>query len=287
MSEPWTHHHTLINGFKMHYVIAGSGSPVVLVHGWPQSWYEWRKIIPTLAEKHTVIAVDLRGLGDSGRPDTGYDKRTLADDVYQLVNKLGYSKIGLVGHDWGGAVSYYLSYDHPEMVERLMILDMIPGLGRAGEPMPVEMATKFWHVFFHGGNPDLAAKLVAHDVRGYLTYFYRSTVYNYSPAVFTTEDIDEYVRVYSAPGALKAGFQLYSTGIREDMVNLAACTEKLKMPVLAWAGNLLQDYMMPAWQQVADNVEGGVVPECGHFIAEEKPQFAIDEALKFFAPLND
>lgn len=287
MTEPWTHHHTLINGFKMHYVIAGSGSPVVLVHGWPQSWYEWRKVIPALAEKHTVIAVDLRGLGDSGRPDTGYDKRTLGDDVYQLVKKLGYSKIGLVGHDWGGVVSYYLSYDHPEMIERLMILDMIPGLGRAGEPMPVEMTRKFWHVFFHGGNPDMAVKLVGNDVRGYLTHFYTSSDYNYSPAAFTSEDIDEYERVYSAPGALKAGFQYYATGIREDMDNLAACTETLKMPVLAWSGTLLQDYMLPAWQQVADNVEGGVVPECGHFIAEEKPQFVIDEALKFFAPLND
>ncbi len=287
MTETWTHHNTLINGFKMHYVTAGSGSPVVLVHGWPQSWYEWRKVIPALAEKHTVIAMDLRGLGDSSRPDTGYDKRTLGNDVYELVRKLGFSEIGLVGHDWGGAVSYYLSYDHPEMVKRLMILDMVPGLGRAGEPMPIEMARVFWHVFFHGGNPDMAAKLVAHDVRAYLTYFYTSPVYNYSPAAITKEDIDEYERVYSAPGALKAGFQLYATGIREDFDNLAACTEKLKMSVLAWAGNLMQDMIMPAWQQVADNVSGGVVPECGHFIAEEKPQFVIDEALKFFAPLND
>jgi pimeloyl-ACP methyl ester carboxylesterase len=287
MTEPWTHHRTQINGFEMHYVIAGSGSPVVLVHGWPQSWYEWRKIIPALAEKHTVIAVDLRGLGDSGKPLTGYDKRTLGNDVYELVKKLGYSKIGLVGHDWGGAVSYYLSYDHPEMVERLMILDMIPGLGRAGEPMPVEMATKFWHLFFHGGNPDMATKLVGNDIRGYLTHFYTSSDYNYSPAAFTPEDIDEYVRVYSAPGALKAGFQYYSTGIREDMENLVGCTEKLKMPVLAWSGTLMQDFMLAAWHQVADNVKGGIVPECGHFIAEEKPKFVIDEALKFFAPLND
>jgi pimeloyl-ACP methyl ester carboxylesterase len=286
MTEPWTHHNTVVNGFRMHYVIAGSGSPVVLVHGWPQSWYEWRKIIPALAEKHTVIAVDLRGLGDSERPDTGYDKRTLAGDVHQLVKKLGYSEIGLVGHDWGGAVAYYLSYDHPETVKRLMILDMIPGLGRTGEDMPMALARRFWHVFFHGGDPDMAAKLVGHDVRGYLSYFYNSTAYNYSPAVFTAEDIDEYVRVYSAPGALKARFRLYSTGIREDMDNLAACTEMLKMPVLAWAGTLMQDIMMPSWQQVAENVTGGVVPECGHFIAEEKPQFVIDEALKFFAPLT-
>ncbi len=285
MTEPWTHHHTLINGFRMHYVIAGSGSPIVLVHGWPQSWYEWHKVIPELAKKHTVIVPDLRGLGDSQPLDTGYDKRTLADDIYQLVKKLGFSKIGLVGHDWGGAVSFYLSYDHPEMVERLMILDMIPGLGRTGEPLDMETARTFWHVFFHGGDPDLATKMVGNDIRGYLTYFFTSTVYNYSPAAFTAEDIDEYVRSYSRPGALKAGFQLYSTGIREDMDNLAACTEKMKMPVLAWGG-WLGAHIIPQWQRVAENVEGGGVPECGHFIPEEKPQFVIDEALKFFAPLN-
>ena len=124
MSEPLKHHATVVNGFRMHYVIAGSGYPLVLLHGWPQSWYEWRKIIPALAEKFTVIAPDLRGLGDSDRPLTGYDKRTLASDVYELVKSLGFSKIGLTGHDLGGAVAFYFAYDHPEMVERLLILDM-------------------------------------------------------------------------------------------------------------------------------------------------------------------
>ena len=112
MSEPWKHHAKVVNGFRMHYVIAGSGYPLVFLHGWPQSWYEWRKIIPALAEKFTVIAPDLRGLGDSERPLTGYDKRTLASDVYELVKSLGFSKIGLTGHDWGGAIAFYFAYDH-------------------------------------------------------------------------------------------------------------------------------------------------------------------------------
>src|ERR1700739_4141592 len=95
-----THHVALVNGFRMHYVIAGGGYPLVFLHGWPQSWYEGRKIIPSIAERFTVIAPDLRGLGNSDRPTTGYDKRTLASDVYALVQSLGFSKIGLIGHDW-------------------------------------------------------------------------------------------------------------------------------------------------------------------------------------------
>jgi pimeloyl-ACP methyl ester carboxylesterase len=286
MSDPWTHHAAVVNGFRMHYVVAGSGYPLVFLHGWPQSWYEWRKIIPPLAERFTVIAPDLRGLGDSERPMTGYDKRTLASDVYALVRSLGFSKIGLTGHDWGGAVAFYFAYAHPETVERLMILDMIPGLGRKDGQMSLQAARKFWHVFFHGGMPDLAEKLVSQKIEAYLRHFYTSTAYNYSPQVFTAEDIAEYVRVYSLPGALRAGFQYYRAGLQEDLESLSSCTEKLQMPVLAWGGDVFLGNIVPVWQSVAEHVQGGVVERCGHFIAEEKPDFVVQQALDFFNPLR-
>ncbi|HEV8713454.1 MAG TPA: alpha/beta hydrolase [Candidatus Binatia bacterium] len=286
MADPWTHHSTMVNGFRMHYVIAGSGYPLVFLHGWPQSWYEWRKIILPLAQRFTVIAPDLRGLGDSERPLTGYDKRTLASDVHALVQSLGFNKIGLTGHDWGGAVAFYFAYDHPEMVERLMILDMIPGLGRTGDKMDLQVARRFWHVFFHAGMPDLAEKLVSANVEAYLSHFYTSTVYNYSPAVFSKEDIAEYVRVYSLPGALRAGFQYYRAGLQEDLENLSSCTRKLTMPVLAWGGERFLANIVQLWQTVAEKVQGGEVKQCGHFIAEEKPEFVIQQALEFFGSLH-
>jgi pimeloyl-ACP methyl ester carboxylesterase len=286
MADPWTHHSTLVNGFRMHYVIAGSGYPLVFLHGWPQSWYEWRKIIPPLAERFTVIAPDLRGLGDSERPLTGYDKRTLASDVHALVQSLGFNKIGLTGHDWGGAVAFYFAYDHPEMVERLLILDMIPGLGRTGDKMDLQVARRFWHVFFHAGMPDLAEKLVSANVEAYLSHFYTSTTYNYSPAVFSKEDIAEYVRVYSSPGALRAGFQYYRAGLQEDLENLSSCTRKLAMPVMAWGGERFLANIVQLWQSVAEKVQGGEVKQCGHFVAEEKPEFVIQQALEFFGPLR-
>jgi pimeloyl-ACP methyl ester carboxylesterase len=112
----YTHYKTPVNGFLMHYVIGGKGDPIVLLHGWPETWYEWRHIIPKLiANNYTVIAPDKRGLGDSERPQTGYDTKTLAlaDDIYQLVKKLGYSKICIVAHDWGGPVAYSYAAAHP------------------------------------------------------------------------------------------------------------------------------------------------------------------------------
>jgi pimeloyl-ACP methyl ester carboxylesterase len=287
VKEPWQHHQRNIHGFRMHYVTAGSGYPLVLLHGWPQSWYEWRKVIPALAEHYTVIAPDLRGLGDSEKPMSGYDKRTLASDVRELVTELGYDKVGVVGHDWGGSVAFYFAYDNRTLVERMLILDMIPGLIKAGDAFPLELALKINHVFFHGGNPDWAAMLVSQNVDAYLRRFLTTLDFNYSPAVFSEEEIAEYVRVNSIPGSIRAGFQWYATGLREDAVNLANATEKLTIPVAAYGGASFLGNVVPFWTPVAERVEGHAVPECGHFIPEERPQFVIDAALKFFAPLNN
>src|SRR5713226_6839622 len=132
-------HHTIaLEDVRLHYVTAGRGDPVVLLHGWPQTWYEWRRIIPALAERYTVIAPDMRGLGDSSKPATGYDKRTVAADIYQLVRKLGFEKIFIVGHDWGGPVAYAYACAHPGDVRKLVILDVaIPGAGL--EPLGAQL----------------------------------------------------------------------------------------------------------------------------------------------------
>ncbi|MGR9092369.1 MAG: alpha/beta fold hydrolase [Gammaproteobacteria bacterium] len=285
MSKAWAHHQRTINGFRLHYVTAGSGFPLVLLHGWPQSWYEWRKIIPALAEQYTVIAPDLRGLGDSEKPVSGYDKRTLAADVSELLRELGHDEVGVIGHDWGGAVAFYLAYDNRELVRRLCILDMIPGIARAGDSIPLDLALKINHVFFHGGNPDYAAHLVSQDIDTYLRRFLSSLDFNYRPNVFSEAEIAEYVRVNSIPGSIRAGFQWYATGLREDAVNLANATDKLTIPVTAWGGDAFLGDIRPQWEVVAENVAGGAVPECGHFVPEEQPEFVIDTAREFFAPL--
>jgi haloacetate dehalogenase len=169
------------------------------------------------------------------------------------VQSLGFSKIGLTGHDSGVVVAFYLAYDHPELVERLMILDAIPGLGRGGEKINREIAKQLWHVFFHAGIPDMAEKLISANVEAYLSYFYTSTSYNYSPAVFSNDDIAEYVYGYSAPGAIRAGLQYYRTGLQEDLENLSSCTRKLTLPIMAWGGEAFLCNIVPSCQAVAEN----------------------------------
>ena len=280
MTSTWTHHITKVNGFLMHYVVAGSGYPLVCLHGWPQTWYEWRKIIPALADRFTIIAPDLRGLGDSERPLTGYDKRTLASDVYQLLKTLGHEKIGLVGHDWGGTVAYYVADDHPELVERLLILESTPGLAREGEAVDLRGIRRLWHVFFQGGAPDVAELLVRGQEELYISRMCSIACYN--PALFSREEMAEYVRAYSQPGALRAGFHYYRAALEEDIVNFTNCTAKLQMPVRAWGGDRFMGDVTPLWKKVAEHVHGGTVERCGHFVAEERPDFVIAQIEDFF-----
>src|SRR5215208_3152342 len=194
------HHMASVNGIQLHYVIGGQGEPIVLIHGWPQTWYEWRHIMSDLAKNYTVIVPDLRGLGDSSKPVTGYDGKTVAEDIYQLVSQLGFKDIFLVGHDFGVQIAYSYAAAHPDEVRRLVILDVpIPGIG------PGENITGLWWAQFHMVR-DIPEMLIDGHERQYLTWFYR---YTCNPAAITKDDIDEYVSHYSAPGGMRAGFEYY------------------------------------------------------------------------------
>lgn len=126
----YTYHVMTVNDLRLHYVMTGQGYPVVLLHGWPQTWYAWHQVIPALSKHYTVIAPDLRGLADSEKPATGYDKRTVTDDIYQLVHQLGFQQIFLVGHDMGGLVGYTYAANHREEVRRFVFIEsLIPGVG--------------------------------------------------------------------------------------------------------------------------------------------------------------
>ena len=144
------HHYADLGDVKIHYITAGRGPPVILLHGWPETWYEWRHIIPKLAPYYTVIAPDLRGLGDSSRPADGYDKQTVANDIWRVAHdELGHERFLLVGHDWGGPTAFALAATHPEAVEKLAILDVvIPGDG--GD---FSQGGRRWHHPFHHPKP--------------------------------------------------------------------------------------------------------------------------------------
>jgi pimeloyl-ACP methyl ester carboxylesterase len=272
---------TTVNGIQMHYVIGGHGDPVVLLHGWPETWYEWRHVMPSLAKNYTVIAPDLRGLGDSSKPVTGYDGKTVAEDIHQLVGKLGFKTIFLVGHDIGTFIVYSYAAAHPSEVKALAVMEApIPGFYP-----PVRPA--LWWVPFHQ-TPDVPEALVQGKEMMYLSWFYHNLANN--PAAMTQEDINEYVSHYSAPGGMHAGFEHYRVFPQDAIQNQNYSKTKLTMPVLALGGqyiptlggNIAMPTVIYGMKILAQNVTGIIVPNSGHFIPEEQPQFLADQLLKFF-----
>ncbi|MGE0767607.1 MAG: alpha/beta fold hydrolase [Hyphomicrobiaceae bacterium] len=277
MTSPpaFEHHYAEVGEVMLHYVTLGSGPPVVLLHGWPSTWYEWRFVMPKLAQNYTVIAPDLRGLGDSSRPLAGYDKRTVANDVWRLMTEiLGHATFQLVGHDWGGPTAYALAASHPEVVTRLAIIDVvIPGDG--GD---FSQGGRRWHHQFHM-TPDLPEALVAGRERLYLQWFYQT--FAYKPGAIDDAALDEFTRTYSQPGALRAGFNYYRTMAEDARVNAAqlATGFRLPMPVLAVGGGISYPHgrgrgadVEASMRRVATAVEGAVIPDCGHFVPEEAPE---------------
>lgn len=276
----FSHHTTRANGVRLHYVMGGEGDPVVLLHGWSQTWRGWRKVMPALAERHTVIAPDLRGMGDSEKPQGGYDGLTVAEDVLQLVRGLGFERFHLVAHDVGGWAAYPLAASYPEAVRSLAMVDSLPpGLGL--DELSVTEENPLWHMAFHTAG-DVAEMLVSGKEREYLSYFYRK--YSYDPAAIGEEDVDEYVRRYSAPGGLRGGFGYYRAFFEDVRQNRElAGRSKLGMPVLALGGDhSIGDGMLWATREFAEDVRGGSVERCGHFVPDERPRDLAERLLAFF-----
>lgn len=279
--DDFKHRYAELDDVLMHYVEAGSGFPLLLLHGWPQSWYEWRNVIPKLSERFRVIAPDLRGLGDTSRPVTGYDKRTIAADLWQLMHDhLGQESFHLVGHDWGGPTAYALAAAHPEAVRRLAILDVvIPGDGADG----FSQGGRRWHHAFHM-TPDLPEALTQGRERAYLGWFYRNLAYR--PDAIGEEDLAEYLRTYTQPGAMRAGLAFYRALPQDIADNKARIAQgKLPMPVLAMGGARAWGRgaeVAESLRRVARHVEEDIVADCGHFIPEEQPAHVVQRLLQFF-----
>jgi haloacetate dehalogenase len=273
---------TVVNGIRMHYVRAGDGPLVVLLHGWPQTNHCWRHVLPELAKRHTVVAPDLRGYGRTDKPTTGYDKRTMASDVSALIAALGFETARVVGHDRGARVAHRWALDRPDEVERLAVLDVIPT--REMWRQDARTAVGYWHWLF-AQQPDLPELLAGRDIGTYLGYFFQHWTYNRHG--LEPEAIAEYVRAFSVPGALRAGFDDYRASFPDDAAlddADAAAGRRLTMPVLAvWGATGLPSRfpVLDIWREYADDVRGGPIEESGHFLAEEQPA-ALVERLRAF-----
>jgi pimeloyl-ACP methyl ester carboxylesterase len=283
--QDWTHGMADIEpGLRLHYVTAGPGPrTIVLLHGFPQTWWEWRLVIPPLtAAGFRVVAPDYRGAGHSWRPAGGYDKRTMAGDVRRLVREhLAIEEpVAVAGHDIGLMVAYAYAQAYRDEVSHLIVMDApLPGTDVFDR---IRTDPRVWHFAFHGAR-DVAEMLVAGRERQYLQAFFAARVFD--PSAISDADLDVYASAYSAPGAMCAGFEVYRAFDRDAADNREALARsgKLAVPVLAVGGETsttgpLVEEMM---REVADTVVGLRVPRTAHWIPEENPDTLTRALLEF------
>jgi pimeloyl-ACP methyl ester carboxylesterase len=264
-----------VNCIRMHYVKMGKGPLLILLHGWPETWYEWRKVMPALASTFTVVAPDLRGLGLSEKTQTGYDKHTIANDIAALIEHLGEGSAIVVGHDMGGKVAYVLGLVHPELATKLILVDCMPPGNENMDPSKGGM----WHYGFHMA-AEFPEMLTKGREREYISAQMMSWLHQKD--AITQDALDEYVKYYASPGGMTAGFNYYRA-LPDDAQFLAAyANRKVTIPVLTIAGRYgVSDNLFKAMTQKADNLKGVIVEECGHFVPEEAPGFLAEQIMHF------
>jgi pimeloyl-ACP methyl ester carboxylesterase len=269
---------------RLHAVIGGEGPPLLLIHGWPGSWYYWRLVMPTLAREFEVIAVDQRGIGLSDKPEDGYDAGTLADDFVGLMDTLGHERFAVVGVDTGMLIAYALAADRPDRVVRVALGEApLPGITPLPPLiLPDAVVDRLWHIPFNQLR-ETNEKLVA----GREDIFFGA---EFSASAGTKKLPDDAVRYYveglaSSPEALHGSFQLYRAFGTTAAQNEERKTRRLPMPVLAMGGAESGGAMAAdTMNLVADDVQTLVIPGVGHWLAEQAPEELLAALIEFLAP---
>jgi pimeloyl-ACP methyl ester carboxylesterase/heme-degrading monooxygenase HmoA len=273
----FSHHTIAVNGINLHYVMGGKGDPLLLVHGHPETWYAWRKVMPALAQHYTLIVPDMRGYGDSSKPEMGYEKHIVAEDLHQLLQHLNVQRYYLAAYDMGGPVAYALAAAHPEAVIRFVSMESggPPGFG-------LEEAFKnYWHFGFFMS--PFAEQLTAGREHEFLIDFAFKGKFVYQKDAIRDEDIAEYLRCNGTAKGMRAGLAYYKAFPADAEYNRRQFKGKLTMPVLAIGGeHSFGEFQLQGMQQVAENVRGLVISDCGHFIPEEAPDVLVQQMLSFF-----
>jgi pimeloyl-ACP methyl ester carboxylesterase len=265
-----------VDGIKLHYLVAGKGEPIMLLHGYAQNSHMWRPLIAELAKTNTVIAPDLRGFGQSAKPPQGYDKTTMARDMHALAVSLGYKRVRLAGHDIGLMVAYAYAAQFPAEVDRIALMDaFLPGVG---DWTKVWLLRDLWHFHFYGETP---LKLVAGRERIYLEHFWNDFAADRTKSV-PERDRRIYAKAYGEPGAMRAGFEVFRA-FEQDAKDFQALSQtRLTMPMLVLAGEKASgEFLIQQGRLVADNVEGVVIMGSGHWLMEEAPDQVIPKLVAF------
>lgn len=287
-AETFTSHYVDTGDVRLHAVIGGEGPPLLLIHGWPQTWYAWRFVMPRLAEDFQVIAVDQRGIGLSDKPREGYDVGTLANDLIALMDALGHERFAVYGTDTGMPIAHALAADHPELVERLIVSEA-PLLGISPSPplfLPPPLNARLWHLAFN----QLPAEVNEALVRGREDVFFGA---EFDASAGTRKLPEEAVRHYidtiaSDPEALRGSFEFYRAIPVSSAQNDERKSRRLTMPVLAIGGaESGMEGVEATMRLVADDVQGVVLPGAAHWLAEQAPDELVAALTEFLTPYRE
>lgn len=275
-----------VDGVRLHYVVGGKGEPLVLLPGWPETWWTFHKIMPALAEHYTVITVDLRGMGGSSKPADGYDKKTMAKDVYGLVKSLGYNKVNIAGHDIGSAVAYAYAENYPQATGKLVMMEfphpdesltkfpLLPAQGPVGDKVGSSRPFLWWFAFNQvNGLPE---QLLAGRIRVEQDWLFKYFLVN-EDAV-DARDRAVYEQAYNSADAIRASngwYQAFTQDVADNKTYGA-----LDMPVLVLAGPAYQ-WMKAVVGKKAADLTALAVPNSGHFVQEEQPEFVSKTVIDF------
>jgi pimeloyl-ACP methyl ester carboxylesterase len=284
-TDTFTSRYVDTGDLRLHAVIGGDGPPLLLVHGWPETWYAWRMLMPALARDFQVIAVDQRGIGLSDKPPGGYDSATLGGDMVALMDALGHPRFALYGTDTGMLIAYAVAADHPDRVARLAVSEApLPGI-TASPPLflPPLLNARLWHLTFN----QLPGEVNERLIRGREDIFFGA---EFAASAGTTKLPDDAVRYYidtvaADPEALRGSFELYRAIGATTAQNEQRKTRRLTLPVLAMGG--AESGMEAAgatMKQVADDVQTVVLPGSGHWVAEQAPEELLAALTAFLAP---
>lgn len=280
LPDGFAHHYVRLDGQKIHCAVLGEGKPVLLIPGWPQTWYAWRHVMPALAGNgFRAIAVDPLGAGYSARPESGYDTGSAARTLHRLMIRLGYERYRVAGHDVGMWVGYALASDYPEAVERIALTEaVIPGLAPAPQIFVEPSDNIFlWHFMFNQVL-DLPEILTAGREKEYLNFIFDKWSHRRDRIA-----ADVYAAAYGTPGGLRAGFAYYRAIPETIRQNRERASRPLTMPVLAIGSEFATaDAPMETLRPYAPDLRGDIVPDCGHFVMEESPREFNAQLLPFF-----
>jgi pimeloyl-ACP methyl ester carboxylesterase len=263
-----------VGGVELHVVRGGQGPALLLLHGWPLTWYSWRKVMPSLAQHFTVIAPDLPGLGDSAPSESGYEKAKVATQMNKLIERLGFGEALLVGHDMGVPIAYAYAVQFQERTRAVALLD-VPLTGFGLEDFARKLG--LWHFgFFRSAR--LPETLTAGRERVLVESFYP----HYAPDAITSSDMDEYARTYANPQTMSAGLAYYRAFQADEEWVKQASSQKLDIPILAIGGEFAgAGFPFHCFAQLGTKVQGSILAGCGHYLAEEKPSELLAALLPF------